>query len=1673
MAQQAPLKGLSALENIFNIPSPEVSSSGPCGNHEGCSKRDEKGMLSSISDKVEHAERSLHSLHALLTEAPGPWPTIPLIRCYARLSKLIPEELKSNPDGEVAKLRHTISTIIKGSYESLLDFMCRDSRPALRTTNPNEFITHKGLHDFVATFPLAVSPAGRKLVVAIALTNGPLLAATCIAVTTYHTAAPINPAAGLEQFRADVLNSGAKAILTSSQEYEKLQLRDDWVRHENIEVYIVNWDHGDDIRILDTAGHVLNLGSPRPLPNAPDDIALVLFTSGTSGAKKVVPITLHSIIAGVVFVMDSWGLSPVDTCLNMMPLYHVGGLVRNIFAPVFSGGCTVCCAAFDPNLFWDVVESLAPTWYYASPSMHSVILAQALERPGSLKKSKIRLICNAAGGLLPSLANQIRDTFNCIVLPSYGMTECMPISTPPLQHTYSREGSSGVSAGPELTVLDWSERKVGPGAVGRICVRGEPVFPGYLRPDGSFDKSSFNPDGWFDTGDLGYMDSDGYLYITGRSKEVINRGGEIISPFEVENAIMSASLSPTSPIHGKVGQVMAFSAPHDVLQEVVAVVLVTPPGKTRIDLKRLQSALRSSLQQVKWPALIIYMDDLPKKNNKVLRIKLGQRLGLPEISENTPYLRRHWEATCPAPDTALSVSIACAPCIIDQEAICKSLDAAVSADGRYHMRRGSSGCLPEIFCAPAKLLYPAPSMAFAEDLKERLCGSVHNYMVPETVHVLEEPFPTDDEGQVDDEKLQDMVDRSLGASMDKLTESTEGKVAKVFANMLYCHPAELPRDVEFFNLGGDSLRAGRVTSALRSEFGIQVPINIIFNSGSVQAIAAYVDKNAPARTTSETEDEVIGCTKTNSSTNPFLMAIQLIPLVVFYPLRRAFQWTIFIAALSGMQSWPTNTTVPGRLLNLTLSILLSRIVVRIVLPFAGILAKWTIIGRYREGLYPMWGSYHTRWWMVQKIVSISGKGWFGLNDTTQTWYCKLMGARIGKNVKLAGASLGEWDLLDIRDRAVLSHCICRPFAAEGNTSMYLGKITIGERSSVGVSSIVAAGTEIPSNTCIGPNSSSWELQDADEGNRYLSPDAAPQPHWLLTVFLTSPLRLISWLLSLIPWIGGLVGMVLQQPMVAGTPIRNILDWFTEPRRVAYHYLALSLKTFFSPFIVFAFSVAVKLVLDAVFGELSQTGHGHGAISTWRANVMKSLLPVSRLHDMTALFGYHYEATSIALRMLGSKIGKRVYWPGTGPSIGDYHLLDVGDDVVFGSRAHLITSDGVGSDPITIRDGAMIADRVCLLPGVEVGERTTMGSGSLTGRNKKYEAGSTYVGSKGRDAVCLSAGNHEKHKPRQRIRHLSSDDTLTADRSISKAFTRRERISSEATLAGSKTCLEPFQTGSDTDDDLRVPETISPFGRAFCLKLAPYHVFGPAIIFCYSSFMTIFTAFYWNIPNITSVQLVDHLMNQLIARNNSMLYESGVLFGLCTLVFAILTSLQAVLALCIVIASKWVLLGRRQPGNYDWDKSPYCQRWQLFLSIERLRKHCYRGQGILGLLTGTNWIVLYFRALGAKIGNDCALFANGCPNLMFTEPDLITLGDRVVVDDASVVAHINTRGKFDLNRLEIGNRCVLRTGSRLLSGAKMEEDSCLLEHTLIMGGDTVENKWTMQGWPATKFDGDRT
>ncbi|KAI1340843.1 hypothetical protein F5Y15DRAFT_422716 [Xylariaceae sp. FL0016] len=1575
----------------------------------------------------------------------------------------------------------------QSSYGSLADFVIPSSKAALRHASAEADITHKALHDFVKNFSLPVVNRSclRKPIIAIILPNGPLLAATVIATATWYAAAPINPAAGAEQVAADIALAGASGIVTCRSECERLGLED-----MGLDVFFVDQADDGSMLVENTDPSAIQPQASRT-PNQRHDYGIILFTSGTSGNKKVVPMTVHSIVCGVGFVIDSWALTADDTCLNMMPLYHVGGLIRNIFAPIFAGGSTICCPAFDGNLFWDVVDTMSPTWYYASPSMHSVILDTAVHRSDALAKSQIRLICNAAGGLLPALAAQLRNTFQSIVLPSYGMTECMPISTPPIDYQLDRPGTSGISVGPELTVRDGNGNAAAPGVVGCINVRGEPTFKGYLRSDGSLDTSALTPEGWFDTGDMGYMDADGYLYITGRNKEVINRGGELISPFEVENAIVSAAEREDSPIFGRVTQALAFSARHEVLQEVVGVVLVTPQGQPRVDLRLLHEALRSSLQQAKWPVLV------------VLRIRLGERLSLDCTTDETPFAERHLEAQCPPTDTDLVTPIQSWLCDTDPGHVQQVFDSFATSGVEVLIQKNTKVGTLEALVAPALDQKTAVQDSILDSLKAEAAQALEGYLIPHKYTALRQPFPRNEKGLIDHESLQKQLEEERDMLAASLESSTEGQITQVFAELLQLDVKDIPADVSFIDLGGDSLRAGKLLSILRSKFNMHLPIDLVFSAGSVERLSDYINNELSRQTTdtSSKADAVdVGNGKMHSSTNPFLLVLQLLPLVVVYPVLRAIRWTIFVYTLNFTRDFPTNDTILGRLLNLVLSMYFSRIVKSLVSPWIGIALKWTIMGRHREGLYPMWGPYHTRWWMTQKLVDICGKGVFGLNDKLVIMYYRLLGAKIGSGVTLKHAQLGEWDLLEIGDNATLDGCTVRPMAGERNATMYLGKIRIGNNASVGVASIVAPGTHVPDDTCIGPNSSSHEMEDADETNRDLSATKGPKPHWALSLFATAPLAVVARFLYLLPWFLGLLGLAAQMPMTGNPTIADTLDWFAGSQRVGFHYLARSLRTLIGPFFIFGFVVLIRVIMDRCFGRLGPSAvKGRGNVETWRMALMKSLMPLDTLREMTEMFGQHYEMTSIAIRMLGGKAGKRIYWPGTGPSIGDYHLLDVGNDVVFGSRSHLITSDGTGSNVVKIGDGAMIADRVVLLPGAKVEKGAIMGSGALTRRDKTYGAGATYVGSKGGDSICLTRGRvteksaslsevtlHDPETPATPRTPVSDSGAPAFKKSSSSPIVTEQSMTLPGTsslntlVPGSPNPFRTRTTKAHGGNNGALPpappspldDTASPFGRAFYLRMAPYYVLRPWQIFFVSSFVIVAVHLYWDATSISSIQVLATIAHKFEAQNNGAPPSFGVVFGLFAALISGLVTVQVCLAIGFLIASKWVLLGRRQPGNYDWDKSSYCQRWQLYLTMERLRQRCMGGNGILSFFTGTAYVVWYFRALGATIGRDCALFVNGKPSLLFTEPDLLTLGDRVVVDNASLVGHVNTRGKFDLNRLRVGDRSVLRSNSRLLSGAEMGADSCLLEHTLVMGGDIVGEGETMQGWPATRFTGSR-
>ena len=285
------------------------------------------------------------------------------------------------------------------------------------------------------------------------------------------------------------------------------------------------------------------------------DHALILYTSGTSGKRKLVPYSLSMLIIGVGCIVSAWDLSERDVCLNMMPLFHIGGIVRNVLSPLLSGGSVIQCNAFDPVLFWDLIFQPAAvidtadnpgssatgklqstkgptfqsvTWYYAAPSMHHAILLEALNRTTPHPISNIRFIANAAGALLPSLADSLQRTFNkAVILTGYGMTECMPISSPPINASGGAypTGTSGKPIGPDVIICNDDAVLLPAKECGNIYIKGLPCFSGYENDSIANEESFFSVNGdsgWFNTGDCGYLDENGYLFLTGRSKVVTN-----------------------------------------------------------------------------------------------------------------------------------------------------------------------------------------------------------------------------------------------------------------------------------------------------------------------------------------------------------------------------------------------------------------------------------------------------------------------------------------------------------------------------------------------------------------------------------------------------------------------------------------------------------------------------------------------------------------------------------------------------------------------------------------------------------------------------------------------------------------------------------------------------------------------------------------------------------------------------------------------------------------------------------------------------------------------------------------------------------------------------------------------------------------------------------------------
>jgi acyl-CoA synthetase (AMP-forming)/AMP-acid ligase II len=343
----------------------------------------------------------------------------------------------------------------------------------------------------------------------------------------------------------------------------------------------------------------------------PDDIALVLPTSGSTSRPKLVPLTQRNVCLSSQNTGHSLGLSPADRCLNMLPLLHVHGLVSGVVIALMTGGSIAVIERFVPEQVPQWLVELQATWLPAAPAMHRAIVGAIEKDTAALPKTNLRFLRSGSVALSVALIERLEACFGVPVIEAYGMTEVPHISgNPPARR---KPGSVGKPIVQEFAIVDEQGNDLGAGHPGEIVVRGPTVTPGYEGEEDT-NATAFR-NGWFHTGDLGFVDEEGYLFITGRLKEIINRGGQKVSPREIDLVLES---------HADVRQAVAFGVPHPTLGEDIAAAVVFAEGK-RAGESELRALALQNLPPHKVPSRIIAVSDLPKlRTGKVARLKLAE-----------------------------------------------------------------------------------------------------------------------------------------------------------------------------------------------------------------------------------------------------------------------------------------------------------------------------------------------------------------------------------------------------------------------------------------------------------------------------------------------------------------------------------------------------------------------------------------------------------------------------------------------------------------------------------------------------------------------------------------------------------------------------------------------------------------------------------------------------------------------------------------------------------------------------------------------------------------------------------------------------------------------------------------------------------------------------------------
>jgi acyl-CoA synthetase (AMP-forming)/AMP-acid ligase II/thioesterase domain-containing protein len=463
---------------------------------------------------------------------------------------------------------------------------------------------------------LRASGIGAESRVALLVENGPEAASAFLSIAQAAAVAPLNPAYRAQELAFYLEDLDAQAIVVSATLDTAAR---DVAKTRGIRVLELHVDPSAPAGVFALEG----ARSDEPIEPGPDpdSVALALHTSGTTSRPKLVPLTHRRLCVSADSVARTLELTSSDRCLNVMPLFHIHGLVAALLASLHSGASVACCPGFHQLRFFDWLDELKPTWYTAVPTMHAAVLSRAQAHRKTVAHHRLRFIRSSSAALPVSVLEGLEGAWGVPVIEAYGMTEAAhQMASNLLPPGVRKPGTVGRAAGPEIAILDESGGLLPPGEVGEVAIRGANVFSGYeANPEANAIAFS---NGWFRTGDEGLLDDDGYLTLRGRIKEIINRGGETISPIEVDDALLR---------HEAVAQAVTFAMDDPHLGEEVAAAVVLAPD-SHADERALQDFVAAQLAPFKVPRRIVLLDEIPKgPTGKVQRIGLAQRLGVDSV----------------------------------------------------------------------------------------------------------------------------------------------------------------------------------------------------------------------------------------------------------------------------------------------------------------------------------------------------------------------------------------------------------------------------------------------------------------------------------------------------------------------------------------------------------------------------------------------------------------------------------------------------------------------------------------------------------------------------------------------------------------------------------------------------------------------------------------------------------------------------------------------------------------------------------------------------------------------------------------------------------------------------------------------------------------------------------